>query len=173
MKRIFAILITLVFILVSIGCGSNDKFAGQWVGICEKNEKIAIYDIQKNGQGYVIDIKILSLPSLWVASPKNGEKYIEKWSLNDNNKGIGATVNDNLLTIPDGFIGTMNLTYIEKDNIIQVPSLGMLPGFAIERNDDGKKLEELKKEIISGRKSVLENRCSNLIYDVEEMEQTK
>ena len=143
-RRVFAALALFMALLVSTACLGGDKIAGKWIGRTEshgdlsggsKVDNIIVWEIKKNGDSYVMDYKYLILR-------KDG------WQDWGAQKGLGATLNGNLISVL--FPGaTLNMTYIEKDKTIQTPPMGISYGtVTLERDDDGKKLEALKNELL-------------------------
>ena len=143
MKKILAVLTLLMTLLLFTACLGGDKIAGQWIGRTSslldmsggrKVDDIMVCEIRKNGDSYVMDYHYLVL--------RNNE-----WSERYGQKGLGVTLNGNLITVLLPGVN-FNMTYIEKDKTIQVPPMGLhTQTIVVERDDDGKKLEALKTEL--------------------------
>lgn len=71
--------VMLVAFVLAIGCMGDDKFSGQWVGLCKSSwdgsNAIAVYKIQKNGESYIIDSQVMYLPSLVGMQVKEGKRF--------------------------------------------------------------------------------------------------
>lgn len=130
---------------MSTACLGGDKIAGQWIGRTSyiggppnTNDTIMVCNIQKNGDSYVVDYHYL----------RPGK---DDWTVLEGQKGLGATLNGNLISVLTNGV-TLNMTYIEKDETIKAPPMGLnWEAVVLERDDDNKKIEALKAEIIKGK----------------------
>lgn len=170
MKKIFVILVTLVVVSLSIGCGANDKFVGRWVGICgsmEKDPAIAVYDIKKNGESYIVDAKIYFITSGSIIKYESDKEYSDIWNTNHYFDNVNGNVNGNSIVIP-GMLGNYNIVYIEDEKKIQSPQLINFPKAILELDNDSKKFEQYKKEITEKQKSKMEKKYPGIKYTVKD-----
>lgn len=127
--KIFTASVMLIAMLVISGCGGGDKFEGKWV--TTKNSAFSKFDgsdykqlsIEKNGDSYLLtEVK----NSYDLKEKKIGNKGFVPiydttfvWEASKPAQASAKADGDNRLVI-DGTMGTMTITYIEKDGTLLI-----------------------------------------------------
>lgn len=126
------LLLTMVF----AGCSNEgDKYIGKWTGLENPdNPRSYVYQmtIEKNGDNFVIKRKLGNYNEF------QPDRKLE-WQ-DSSEKTASATLKDGKL-ISGNEIASTTYTYIEKDNTLLYSGQG---GIYLQKDDDGKVLEELK-----------------------------
>lgn len=135
--KILCIMSLLLLTMVFAGCSNEgDKYIGKWTGLENPdNPRSYIHQmtIEKNDDNFIIKRKIGSY------NEYNRDKLEWHDSTEDTDS---ATLKDGKLVV-DGNLTTTTYTYIEKDNTLLYSGQG---GVYLQKDDDGKVLEELKKQ---------------------------
>ncbi len=139
--KIWKILCIMSLLLLTMaaftGCSNEgDKYIGKWTGLENPdNPRSYIHQmtIEKNGDNFIIKRKIGNY------NEYNRDELEWHDSTEDTDS---ATLKDDKLVV-GGNLTTTTYTYIEKDNTLLYSGHG---GVYLQKDDDGKILEELKKQ---------------------------
>lgn len=165
-KALLAIMMLCCITLLS-GCGVGDKFAGKWIGFrmgdsVVGNHSINIFNIKKNGEGYLIQRDLIEMPYTRYSSEynellntisKTGNKEIKfDWKIQEGFwKNLSAAANHNDLVVTNN---QCVFTYIEDEKKLQFrdPFWG---GDMLLQKYDEKVMKELEKEVIEKRTELI------------------
>lgn len=171
LSLMMALIMMLGCMVFISGCGS-DKFEGKWVGVRETNllgnRSVIIIElnIKKNGQGYLVSTQTEELS---VSPSYGGDKTIHAihFAKKDDEKNLGATAKDNLLTVSSGRNWTF--TYDESDKKLY----GVLDYMdnkkvTFTRDEDGSLFDKTKDEEFAEVKDKVQQ--ENPGYTIQETE---
>lgn len=159
-------LLLLCMVFIS-GCG-KEHFEGKWIGFAKDTfsggKDIVTFEIKKNGEGYIINSVIYNEP-LILTDPnlRVGGKILKKWDIKNDLSHKGGTAKDNIINIGDG----RSATYDENEKKLYVPRNNFYGDLTLER-DDGKKLEEMKKQIVADTQNKLQKKYPGITYQLTE-----
>ena len=136
--KVLCIMSLLLLTMVFAGCSNEgDKYIGKWTGLENPdNPRSYVYQmtIEKNGDNFVIKRKLGNYNEF------QPDRKLE-WQ-DSSEKTASATLKDGKL-VSGNEIASTTYTYIEKDNTLLYSGQG---GIYLQKDDDGKVLENLKKQ---------------------------
>lgn len=134
--KVVCIMSLLLLTMVFAGCSNEgDKYIGKWTGLENPDNPLSSVhqvSIEKNGDNFIIKHKMSSFNQYgkqleW----KDGKEYQYSSTLKDGKLSVKRDLGEN------------TYTYIEKDDTLLFSSMG---GIHLQRDNDGKVLEELKTQ---------------------------
>ena len=148
-KCLLFVILMLLMTLIS-GCSNEgDKYIGKWTGLenpANPLSSVHQVSIEKNGDNFIIKHKMSSFNQYgkhleW----KEGKEYQYSSTLKDGKLSVKRDLGEN------------TYTYLEKDDTLLFSPMG---GIHLQRDNDGKVLEELKTQAEPLAKERLEKKYS-------------